>query len=155
MFAKLKKKVLEEEEAAGGPERLSFSPRKFPGGPVAVRSPPAVGPLPPLPGEGEEEKKPEGDAEKEKNKEEKPHPLQSVNLRPTAVPSHLQSSLTQEDVHQHLLVRIDQLQQELDAVNQRHEEEAREHQEEREKWREETAAKLSDKDRVRYNYHGT
>ena len=44
---------------------------------------------------------------------------------------------------------------ELDAVNQRHEEEAREHQEEREKWREETAAKLSDKDRVRYNYHGT
>ncbi|CAI8007036.1 hypothetical protein GBAR_LOCUS5019, partial [Geodia barretti] len=36
---------------------------------------------------------------------------------------------------------------ELDAVNQRHEEEAREHQEEREKWREETAAKLSDKDR--------
>ena len=80
MFAKLKKKVLEEEEAAGGPERLSFSPRKFPGGPVAVRSPPAVGPLPPLPGEGEEEKKSEGDAEKKKNKEEKPHPLQSVNL---------------------------------------------------------------------------
>ena len=78
MFAKLKKKVLEEEEAAGGPERLSFSPRKLPGGPVAIRSPPAAGP--PLPGEGEEENKPDGEAEKEKKEEEKPQPLQSVNL---------------------------------------------------------------------------
>ena len=40
-------------------------------------------------------------------------------------------------------------------MNQRHEEEAREHEEEREKWREEAAAKLSDKDRVRYNYYAT
>ena len=80
MFAKLKKKVLEEEEAAGTPERLSFTPRKLPGGAVAVRSPPAVGDRPPLPGESEEEKKPERDAEKEKKEEEKPHPLQNVNL---------------------------------------------------------------------------
>lgn len=43
MFAKLKKKVQEEEEA-GGSERLPFSPRKLPGGAVAVRSPSGTGP---------------------------------------------------------------------------------------------------------------
>lgn len=75
MFAKLKKKVLEEEEAAGGPERLSFSPRKLPGGPVAVRSPPAVEsdrlPLPTVSHTAPQK------VEEEQNEEEKP---QNINL---------------------------------------------------------------------------
>ena len=46
MFTKLKKKL--EEGESGGPERLSFSPRRLPGGAVAVRSPPADGTAPSL-----------------------------------------------------------------------------------------------------------
>ena len=46
MFTKLKKKL--EEGEPGGPERLSFSPRRLPGGAVAVRSPPADGTAPSL-----------------------------------------------------------------------------------------------------------
>lgn len=88
MFAKLKKKVLEEGEA-GGPERLAFSPRKLPGGAVAVRSPPGVGGSPSFGGgTGDEgdgvggERGGEG-GEKEigtKTEEAKPLLMQSIDL---------------------------------------------------------------------------
>ena len=80
MFAKLKKKVLEEEEAAGGPERLGFSPRKLPGGAVAVRSPPAVAEEPTLPAAGDGGTENEEVEREKKEKEAEPQPLQSVNM---------------------------------------------------------------------------
>ena len=79
MFARLKKKVLEEEEAAGGPERLGFSPRKLPGGAVAVRSPPATAEQPPVAGASEKEA--ESQTGGEGNKEEtRSQPLENLNL---------------------------------------------------------------------------
>ena len=83
MFAKLKKKVLEEGEA-GGTERLPFSPRKLPGGAVAVRSPPGAGPS--LGGEVKSEsvhaeKKGEEEKREKANKEEtQPIPPPTVDL---------------------------------------------------------------------------
>ena len=87
MFAKLKKRVLEEGEA-GAPERLAFSPRKLPGGAVAVRSPPGEG-APASIGEGGEgvsvrdEKGGEeegGGVEKVKTEQIKPLPSQTIDL---------------------------------------------------------------------------
>lgn len=86
MFAKLKKKVLEEGEA-GGPERLGFSPRKLPGGAVAVRSPPEVVAAASVGGDEEvdgvkgEGEGGEGEKEVEtKTEEAKPLLLQSIDL---------------------------------------------------------------------------
>lgn len=137
MFARLKKQVL-EDGVAGPSERLQFSPRKLPGGPVAVRSPPEVKDPSKLNlGEGEivRVEKKEEHREKEKTiiqQETKYQPLQTVNLvgymynmygqccivvpfippqHPTVLPSHLKSSLTQEAVHQELLARIQHQQQ--------------------------------------------
>lgn len=152
MFAKLKKKVLEEGEA-GGPERLGFSPRKLPGGAVAVRSPPEVvaassggggDEFDGAKGEGEG-----GEREKEvetKTEETKPLLLQSIDLHPTSLPSHLQSSLTQETVHQELLKRISQQQEELVGLNQKLQDATKAHEEERGKWKDETATKIAEKD---------
>lgn len=87
MFAKLKKRVLEEGEA-GTPERLAFSPRKLPGGAVAVRSPPGEG-APASIGEGSEgssvldEKRGEGEGgnvEKVKTEQMKSLPPQTIDL---------------------------------------------------------------------------
>ena len=85
MFAKLKKKVLEEGEA-GGPERLAFSPRKLPGGAVAVRSPPGDGNSPSLGGheggggDGEGQGGEKVKETKAETVEVKPLPLQSIDL---------------------------------------------------------------------------
>lgn len=86
MFAKLKKKVLEEGEA-GGPERLGFSPRKLPGGAVAVRSPSGVMAAASVGGGDEEDgvkgEGEGGEGEKEvatKTEEAKPLLLQSIDL---------------------------------------------------------------------------
>ena len=62
MFAKLKKKL--EEGESGGPERLAFSPRKLPGGAVAIRSPPADGTP-----HGVDDSKPEAETRREEVKE--------------------------------------------------------------------------------------
>ena len=82
MFARLKKKVLEEEEAAGGPERLGFSPRKLPGGAVAVRSPPATAEQPPVAGASEKEAESQtgGERERENKEETISQPLENPNL---------------------------------------------------------------------------
>ena len=92
MFAKLKKKVLEEGEA-GGPELVPFSPRKLPGGAVAVRSPPEV---PSLSGGTESESesvrgegKVDGVTVKQKEEEkEEVKPLESVSLVGTLPSTH-------------------------------------------------------------------
>ena len=98
MFAKLKKKVLEEGET-GAPERLPFSPRKLPGGAVAVRSPPGVG-TPASFGEGgwgesvRGEKGGEGEgekAEKVKTEQMKPLPPQTIDLVRTKLCSYSHS----------------------------------------------------------------
>ena len=90
MFAKLKKKL--EEGEAGGPERLSFSPRRLPGAAVAVLSPPADGNPPVLGGrEGEsaqgDGRRGESAAEEEGERERKvepddvkPLPLESIDM---------------------------------------------------------------------------
>lgn len=81
MFAKLKKKL--EEGEAGGPERLSFSSRKLPGGAVAVRSPTGVVASSAGGDDEVDSVKEEGEGEKEvvtKTEEAKPLLLQSIDL---------------------------------------------------------------------------
>lgn len=89
MFAKLKKKL--EEGEAGGPERLSFSPRRLPGAAVAVRSPPADGNPPSLGGREGESAQGDGRgnesaveererARKVESDDVKPLPLESIDM---------------------------------------------------------------------------